>query len=110
MWGYDRIEGALANLGHEVSDQMVGNILKDHGIEPVGDRKAWVTRSLSRVRKFASMMAKSNAVSGLGVCCGSTIATLHNNFDVAAASILRPMCAPASQSGLCPRKIEAIEQ
>jgi hypothetical protein len=24
-WGYDRIVGALANLGHEVSDQRVGN-------------------------------------------------------------------------------------
>jgi putative transposase len=23
-WGYDRIAGALANLGHEISDQMVG--------------------------------------------------------------------------------------
>jgi len=27
-WGYDRIQGALANLGHEISDQTVGNILK----------------------------------------------------------------------------------
>ena len=27
-WGYDRIMGALANLGHTVSDQTVGNILK----------------------------------------------------------------------------------
>jgi putative transposase len=26
-WGYDRIMGALANLGHQVSDQTVGNIL-----------------------------------------------------------------------------------
>ena len=26
-WGYDRIVGALANLGHCVSDQTVGNIL-----------------------------------------------------------------------------------
>ena len=29
-WGYDRIAGALANLGHEVSDQTVGNILSRH--------------------------------------------------------------------------------
>src|SRR5580765_4669716 len=27
-WGYDRIVGALANLGHIVSDQTVGNILR----------------------------------------------------------------------------------
>ncbi len=33
-WGYDRIADALANMGHEVSDQSVGNILKAHGIEP----------------------------------------------------------------------------
>jgi putative transposase len=26
-WGYDRIVGALANLGHHLSDQIVGNIL-----------------------------------------------------------------------------------
>ena len=42
-WGYDRIQGALANLGHEVSDQTVGNILKDHGIEPTRDRKRQTT-------------------------------------------------------------------
>src|SRR5438876_5319606 len=27
-WGYDRIVGALANLGYTVSDQTVGNILR----------------------------------------------------------------------------------
>jgi hypothetical protein len=31
-WGYDRIVGALANLGLTVSDQTVGNVLKRHGI------------------------------------------------------------------------------
>lgn len=25
-WGYDRIAGALANLGHEVSDGTLGNV------------------------------------------------------------------------------------
>ena len=33
-WGYDRIAGTLANLGHEVSDQTVGNVLRRHGIAP----------------------------------------------------------------------------
>ena len=33
-WGYDRIVGALANLGHTVSDQTVGNILRRYGIQP----------------------------------------------------------------------------
>jgi hypothetical protein len=33
-WGYDRIVGALSNLGHNLSDQTVGNILRRHGIPP----------------------------------------------------------------------------
>ena len=33
-WGYDRIVGALANLGHAVSDQTVGNVLRRHGMPP----------------------------------------------------------------------------
>ncbi|KKK80312.1 hypothetical protein LCGC14_2824740 [marine sediment metagenome] len=42
-WGYDRIQGALANLRHKISDQTVGNILKEHGIEPAPDRKRQTT-------------------------------------------------------------------
>ena len=38
-WGYDRIQGALANLGYMISDKSVGNILKAHGIDPAPDRK-----------------------------------------------------------------------
>lgn len=30
-WGYDRIQGALANLGHTISDATVGNILNKTG-------------------------------------------------------------------------------
>jgi transposase InsO family protein len=37
-WGYDRIVGALANLGHPVSDQTVGNILRRYGIPPAPKR------------------------------------------------------------------------
>ena len=33
-WGYDRIVGAMANLGHRVSDQTVGNTLRRYGIQP----------------------------------------------------------------------------
>lgn len=38
-WGYDRISGEMSNLGHVVCDQSVGNILKEHGIEPAPARK-----------------------------------------------------------------------
>ena len=42
-WGFDRIQGSLANLGHDISDQTVGNILKAHGIEPAPERKRQTT-------------------------------------------------------------------
>ena len=42
-WGYDRIAGALANLGHEVSDQTVGNILKRHAVPPAPQREKTTT-------------------------------------------------------------------
>src|SRR3954454_2520094 len=43
-WGYDRIAGALANLGHKISDQTVGNVLRRRGIAPAPKRRqttAW---------------------------------------------------------------------
>jgi hypothetical protein len=42
-WGYDRIVGALANLGYEVSDQTVGNVLRRHGLPPAPERKRTTT-------------------------------------------------------------------
>jgi hypothetical protein len=35
-WGYDRIAGALTNL--KVSAQIVGNVLKRHGLAPAPKR------------------------------------------------------------------------
>ena len=42
-WGYDRIAGAMANLGYRLSDQTVGNILQRHGIPPAQERKRKTT-------------------------------------------------------------------
>jgi len=45
-WGYDRIQGALDNLGHIVVPNTVKNILKRHGIEPAPEREkrtSWKT-------------------------------------------------------------------
>src|SRR6516225_9653231 len=42
-WGYDRIVGALANLGYRLSDQTVGNILRRHGLSPAPKRKQTVS-------------------------------------------------------------------
>ena len=42
-WGYDRIVGALAHLGHRLSDQTVGNILRRHNIAPAPERRRTTT-------------------------------------------------------------------
>jgi hypothetical protein len=42
-WGYDKIRGAPANLGHKISAQTVGKILRDKGIEPASDRRRQTT-------------------------------------------------------------------
>jgi transposase InsO family protein len=39
LWGYKRIQGAVANLGCLISDTAVGNILRAHGMDPAPDRK-----------------------------------------------------------------------
>src|SRR6266705_370718 len=42
-WGYDRIVGAVANLGYEISDQTVGNVLRRHALPPAPERKRTTT-------------------------------------------------------------------
>ena len=42
-WGHDRIAGALAHLGYEISDQTVGNVLQRHGLPPAPERKRTTT-------------------------------------------------------------------
>jgi putative transposase len=45
-WGYTRIQGALANPGHEVGRGTIATILREHGIDPAperGKRTRWAT-------------------------------------------------------------------
>jgi putative transposase len=42
-WGYDRMVGAVANLGYRISDQTVGNSLKRHAIPPAPERTKTLT-------------------------------------------------------------------
>ena len=37
-WGYGRIQGALANVGYDISTTSVGNILREKGIIPAPER------------------------------------------------------------------------
>jgi len=42
-WGYERIQGALVNLGHSVARSTIAEILKRHGIEPAPERSRKTT-------------------------------------------------------------------
>src|SRR5258708_31170762 len=37
-WGYTRIQGSMANLGHEVGRGTIANILREYGIDPAPER------------------------------------------------------------------------
>jgi putative transposase len=55
-WGYDRIAGALANLGHEISDQTVGTVLRRHGLPLAPERKCTTTWA-TFVRTHVALLA-----------------------------------------------------
>ncbi len=38
-WGYDRIAGAIHNLGHRITDQTIGNILQRNDLGPSPERR-----------------------------------------------------------------------
>jgi len=42
-WGYTRIQGALANLGHEVGRSTIAEILKEAGFDPAPERQRRTT-------------------------------------------------------------------
>jgi putative transposase len=42
-WGYTRIQGALANVGHDIGRGTIATILKQHGIEPAPERQKRTT-------------------------------------------------------------------
>ncbi len=37
-WGYTRIQGVMANLGHEVGRNTIANILREYGVDPAPER------------------------------------------------------------------------
>jgi hypothetical protein len=55
-WGYRRIQGALANLGHEVARGTIANILKA-GLEPAPERNRKTTRKEFLFRHWEVLVA-----------------------------------------------------
>ena len=71
-WGYTRIRGALANLGHEVGRNTIKRILKDAGIEPAPERgkrtqwKSFLREHLGAICAADFFTVEVLAVTGLG--------------------------------------------
>ena len=55
-WGYDRIVGALANLGYDVSDETVGNVLKRHWI-PSAPKRSQTTTWKAFIQSHLAVLA-----------------------------------------------------
>lgn len=75
-WGYDRIAGALKNLGHRVSDQTVGNILRRFGIAPAPKRHQQTTWA----DFIRSHMAVLTGIDFFTVKCSPGAASLPTTF------------------------------
>lgn len=61
-WGYDRIVGAMANLGHTLSNQTVGNIIQRHSIPPAPQRQHMTTWA-DFIRTHMSVLAGTDLFS-----------------------------------------------
>src|SRR5436853_476872 len=71
-WGYRRIQGALANLGHSVARTTIANILKRHGIEPAPERNRKTTWKQFLFRHWAQIIAADFFTVEVWTCTGLT--------------------------------------
>jgi hypothetical protein len=97
-WGFDRIVGALSNLGYSLSAQTVGNILKRHELPPAPERKKTTTwRAFIRIH-MDMLMATDFFTSEVWVRCELVIAYffcfIHvSRHPVGAVRMMLSLCA-----------------
>lgn len=86
-WGYTRIRGALANLGHEVGRGTIANILKENGIEPAPERSKH-TRWSTFLRAHWECLTATDFLS-VEVCTLKGLVTYYVLFfiDIASRSV-----------------------
>src|SRR5450631_1487804 len=80
-WGYTRIQGAMANLGHEVGRGTIANILREYGIDPAPERDThmpWSTflrahRECLVAREFSHGRGLHDQGTGDTTFCSSSI-------------------------------------
>ena len=102
-WGYDRIVGALANLGFEVSDQTVGNVLRRHALPPAPERKRTTTwqafiRTLSLLKKVFGVGIGGGRSWNMYFWAGQYIGDICDECEMNGNSGLRCMRAQRSKN------------
>jgi putative transposase len=70
FWGTDRMVSAVANYGYTVSDQTVGNILKQHGIPPALKREKTTTWHDFIRAHMDVLVATDFFTTEIWTCCG----------------------------------------
>jgi putative transposase len=71
-WGYRRIQGAVANLGHVLAHTTIANILKRHGIEPAPERNRKTTWKEFIDRHWDQLVATDFFTVEVWTCSGLT--------------------------------------
>src|SRR3989441_8739011 len=69
-WGYLRIQGALANVGHVVARTTIADILKRHGIEPAPERSRKTTWKEFLTRHWDQIVATDFFTVEVWTCTG----------------------------------------
>jgi transposase InsO family protein len=71
-WGYRRIQGAIANLGHILAHTTIANILKRHRIEPAPERNRRTTWKEFLNRHWDQIVASDFFTVEVWTCSGLT--------------------------------------
>src|SRR5262245_5475225 len=71
-WGYLRIQGTVANLGHRVARTTIANILKRHGIAPAPERMKQTTWKEFLRRHWDQIIATDFFTVEVWTCSGLT--------------------------------------
>ena len=71
-WGYLRIQGAMANLGHVLARTTIAEILKRHGIEPAPERSRRTTWKEFLNRHWDQIIATDFFTVEVWTCTGLT--------------------------------------
>lgn len=98
-WGYDRIAGALHNLGHRISDQTVGNILQRVCQNP---NEQWIKQVARNVTGWEGDLAGTQLLSaflrgGVRQMPTSTLIRLH---DLQSAPLGAHLCRVQNGAGV----------